>query len=60
MLVVQGLDGTAAPPSNGHALRAVGERAQVVDIPEAGHFLQLEQPELVFEAVFNALTSDQR
>ena len=59
MLVVQGLDDTAAPPGNGHALRAaVGERAQVVDIPEAGHFLPLEQPEPVFEAVLNFLTSD--
>ena len=61
MLVVQGLDDTAAPPGNGHALRAaVGERAQVVDIPESGHFLLLEQPEPVFEAVLNFLTSDQQ
>lgn len=61
MLVVQGLDDTAAPPGNGHALRAtVGGRAQVVDIPQAGHFLPLEKPEPVFEAVLKFITSDQR
>lgn len=52
MLVVQGLDDDAAPPSNGHALRdALGDRVALVDIPRAGHFLLLEQPEPVFVAV---------
>jgi pimeloyl-ACP methyl ester carboxylesterase len=29
----------------------VGERVRVVDIPQAGHFLVLEQPHAVAEAV---------
>ena len=58
MLVVQGLDDTAAPPGNGYALRdTVGDRAQVIDIPRAGHFLPLEQPDAVFEAVLRFITS---
>lgn len=61
MLVVQGLDDTAAPPGNGYALRdAVGARAQVVDIPEAGHFLPLEQPDQVFAAVRQFVASHRR
>ena len=52
LLVIQGLDDVAAPPGNGHALRdQVGERVQVVDIPRAGHFLIVEQPDLVAAAV---------
>jgi pimeloyl-ACP methyl ester carboxylesterase len=52
LLVIQGLDDAAAPPGNGHALREqVGERARVVDLPNAGHFLLLEQPEAVARAV---------
>ena len=56
MLVVQGLDDNAAPPGNGYALRdAVGDRVQVVDIPGAGHFMILEQPDAVHEAVLRFL-----
>src|SRR5712671_3402780 len=52
LLVIQGLDDEAAPPGNGHALREQsGERVQVVDLPHAGHFLLLEQPEAVARAV---------
>jgi pimeloyl-ACP methyl ester carboxylesterase len=52
LLVVQGLDDRGAPPSNGHALRAqLGERVQLVDIPQAGHFLILERPQAIAEAV---------
>jgi pimeloyl-ACP methyl ester carboxylesterase len=52
LLVIQGLDDEAAPPENGHALREqVGERARVVDLPHAGHFMLLEQPEAVARAV---------
>jgi hypothetical protein len=37
MLVVQVRDDIAAPPGNGHALRAtVGDRAQVIDIAKQG------------------------
>jgi len=56
LLVVQGLDDDAAPPGNGHALRdTLGDRVQLVDIPRAGHFLVLEQPEVVFAAVLKFL-----
>jgi pimeloyl-ACP methyl ester carboxylesterase len=52
MLVIQGLDDIAAPPGNGHALRdQLGERVQVVDIPRAGHFMIVEQPDPVVAAV---------
>jgi pimeloyl-ACP methyl ester carboxylesterase len=52
ILVVQGLDDRRAPPGNGWALRdQVGDRVSVVDIPRAGQFLVLEQPQAVAEAV---------
>ena len=52
LLVIQGLDDVAAPPGNGHALRdQLGERVQVVDIPRAGHFMLVEQPDRVVAAV---------
>ena len=52
ILVIQGLDDEAAPPGNGHALREqFGERVRVIDLPRAGHFLLLEQPEAVTRAV---------
>ena len=52
LLVIQGLDDTAAPPGNGHALREqFGERVRVIDLPCAGHFLLLEQPEAVTHAI---------
>jgi pimeloyl-ACP methyl ester carboxylesterase len=52
LLVIQGLDDEVAPPGNGHTLREqVGERVRVVDLPRAGHFLLLEQPEVVAQAV---------
>ena len=54
ILVVQGLDDEAAPPGNGYALRdQLGERVHLVDLPHAGHFLVLEQPDTVIEAVTN-------
>ena len=52
LLAIQGLDDIVAPPGNGHALRdQLGERVQVVDIPRAGHFLIVEQPDRVVAAV---------
>jgi pimeloyl-ACP methyl ester carboxylesterase len=60
MLVVQGLDDDAAPPGNGHALRdSLGERVRLVDVPRAGHFMRLEQPEVVTQAVLSFLTEDE-
>jgi pimeloyl-ACP methyl ester carboxylesterase len=52
LLVIQGLDDEVALPGNGYALRDQwGERVRVVDLPRAGHFLLLEQPEAVAQAV---------
>ncbi len=52
LLVIQGLDDEAAPPGNGHALREqFGARVRLIDLPRAGHFLLLEQPEAVTSAV---------
>jgi pimeloyl-ACP methyl ester carboxylesterase len=58
LLVVQGLDDKAAPPSNGYALREqLGDRVQLVDVPCAGHFLVLEQPEAVARAVVEFISA---
>src|SRR5215467_12949945 len=52
LLAIQGLDDEVAPPGNGHALREqFGERVRVIDLPRAGHFMLLEQPEAVTRAV---------
>jgi pimeloyl-ACP methyl ester carboxylesterase len=52
LLVIQGLDDIAAPPGNGHALREKhGDRVQLIDLPHAGHFMLLEQPEVVTRAI---------
>lgn len=52
LLVIQGLDDIAAPPGNGHALRDKhGDRVRLIDLPHAGHFMLLEQPEVVSRAV---------
>ena len=59
LLVIQGLDDEVAPPGNGHALREqLGERVRVVDLPHAGHFLVLEQPQAVARAVSEFLDAD--
>jgi pimeloyl-ACP methyl ester carboxylesterase len=56
LLIVQGLDDQAAVPGNGHAMREkLGERVRVVDLPHAGHFMLLEQPEAVARAVLEFL-----
>src|SRR5262245_25015762 len=48
LLVIQGLDDTAAPPGNGHALPGqLGDRVGVFDLPRAGHSMLLNQPEAV-------------
>jgi pimeloyl-ACP methyl ester carboxylesterase len=56
LLVVQGLDDRRAPPGNGRALRdQVGARVRLVEIPQAGHFLVLEQPQAIAEVVITFL-----
>jgi pimeloyl-ACP methyl ester carboxylesterase len=52
LLVIQGLDDIAAPPGNGHALREKhGDRVRLVDLPDAGHFMLLEQPDIVTRTI---------
>jgi pimeloyl-ACP methyl ester carboxylesterase len=52
LLVIQGLDDEIAPPDNGYALREqFGDRVRIIDLPRAGHFLLLEQPEAVTHAI---------
>src|SRR5215468_732563 len=59
LLVIQGLDDEVAPPGNGRALREQwGERVRVVELPHAGHFLLVEQPEAVARAVSEFLGAD--
>ena len=58
MLVVQGADDRIAPPENGHRLRARWpERVEVVDVPNAGHAVLLEQPGAVAGAIIDFLAA---
>jgi pimeloyl-ACP methyl ester carboxylesterase len=51
-LIVQGLDDRISPPSSEQRIRdAVGPRAGIAGIPDAGHMLLLEQPDAVGQAV---------
>jgi pimeloyl-ACP methyl ester carboxylesterase len=55
-LVVQGLADRVAPPEHGRALRdQLGDRVRLVEIPQAGHMIFLEQPEAVARAVVSYL-----
>jgi len=48
MLVLQGEDDRIAPLGNGRAMEEeFGNRVQVVDLPNAGHMLLVEQAERV-------------
>jgi pimeloyl-ACP methyl ester carboxylesterase len=59
LLAIQGLNDEVAPPGNGHALREqFGERARVIDLPGAGHFMLLEQPQAVARAVVEFLGAE--
>lgn len=52
LLVIQGLEDGIAPPANGRALReAFGDRVRLLELPNAGHALLPERPEVVAEAV---------
>jgi pimeloyl-ACP methyl ester carboxylesterase len=51
-LVLQGLDDVLAPPENARILKAeLGDQVTVVDIPQAGHAMLPEQPQLIAKAV---------
>jgi pimeloyl-ACP methyl ester carboxylesterase len=56
VLVVQGLEDRVAPPAHGRALRdQLGANVHLADIPKAGHFVFLEQPEAASAAVLSFL-----
>jgi pimeloyl-ACP methyl ester carboxylesterase len=56
MLIVQGLCDLSAPVENGRQLaQEVGERATLVDMPDIGHALAVEDPGRVAEMVLPAL-----
>ncbi|MEO0423415.1 MAG: alpha/beta fold hydrolase [Pseudomonadota bacterium] len=57
VLIVQGLDDRMAPPANGRSLgEALGARARLVEVEQAGHALLPEQPAQVEAAVLEFLS----
>jgi pimeloyl-ACP methyl ester carboxylesterase len=56
VLVVQGLADAVAPPENGRAyVQDHADVARLVEIPDAGHALMVEQPDYVGRAVVTFL-----
>lgn len=52
MLIIQGLEDRFSPPANGYNTRdEFGDRVRVVDLPDAGHGLVVEQPESIAAAI---------
>ncbi|MCC6178860.1 MAG: alpha/beta hydrolase [Chloroflexi bacterium] len=57
MLVMQGLEDKVAPPGNGRALAGTSAgNVRLVEIPNAGHALPVEQPGAVVDATLAWLT----
>lgn len=55
-LILQGADDQIAPPENGELLKKnLGERATLVNVPGAAHFLPVEQPEVTANYVLSFL-----
>lgn len=56
MLVVQAAEDRIALPANAHDLkRRLGERATLVELPQAGHAMLPEQPDAIVEAILGFL-----
>lgn len=56
MLVVQGLSDVVAPPENGRGLaREYPDRVTLVELPDLGHSLAIERPDLVGDAIIKWL-----
>ena len=54
MLIIQGAEDRIAPPENGHRLRdRWPDRTELVDIPDAGHAVQIEQPDATAAAIID-------
>mgnify|MGYP001806295571 CR=1 FL=1 len=52
VLIVQGLDDVSAPPGNGRLLKQeIGARATLVELPDLGHALPVEDADAVARAV---------
>ena len=52
LLIVQGMNDALAPPQNGYMTKErLGDRVTVVDLPDCGHGLVAEQPELIGQAL---------
>jgi pimeloyl-ACP methyl ester carboxylesterase len=58
MLVIQGLEDKIAPPENGRALRdEYRDRVTLVELPDAGHALVIEEPKAIAKAIHEFLKS---
>ena len=58
MLVIQGLEDKMAPPENGRALRdEFGARVTLVELPNAGHALLIEEPKAIAKAIHEFVKS---
>jgi pimeloyl-ACP methyl ester carboxylesterase len=54
--VVQGLNDMMAPPENGRMLKQeLGERVTLVEFPNSGHMMLMEEPEKTAAAVVSFL-----
>ncbi len=59
VLIVQGAEDAAAPPANGHLLRAeIGDRAALVELPDIGHAIGVEGHDLVASVILRYLTGE--
>ncbi|MDU8884546.1 alpha/beta hydrolase [Yeosuana sp. MJ-SS3] len=60
VLIIQGLDDVVAIPENGRILKKqLGDRAELVEIADAGHFLHLEQPKQVLESIIDYIKKNE-
>lgn len=57
ILVIQGLDDVIAVPENGRFLKYQhGDRVTLIELPNAGHLLQLEKPEEIVKHIHEYLS----
>ncbi|MFO1149888.1 MAG: alpha/beta hydrolase [Alsobacter sp.] len=57
-LILQGADDQIAPPQNGVELKSeLGDRATLVNVPGAAHFLPLEQPDIAASHIIDFIRS---
>ena len=52
VLIIQGLADVSAPPENGRLLKTeIGDRAELVELPDVGHSVPIEAPDAVASAI---------